>query len=309
VTALAIGLGLTAGMLGVREWLRLRTVPARGSEPFDGTLYRVGKAVVAERESRRPRVTVIAMHGFVENLRYFTHFYRDPQIQLILVNSCDYHVPVSQPRFREAPWAQAPRAPRGSIEYDAQVLVQALEHLPRTAHVRVHGHSRGGAVTLEAAALRPDLFERVEVILEAPVLPQAQLRAPLPPLGLWLLPFLAPLWRREPISDRNRRIWGPLNDPRKREMIESYPFNPRRTATASANLRSMRRWIVERDVDIYRHVRRGAILLPSKDRVLDVGSMRASAERAEALQLIDVPGCSHFVAFDRPDAIPPLPGG
>ena len=48
------------------------------------------------------------------------------------------------------------------------LMLRALEHLPRSPIVRVHGHSRGGAVVLEAASMRPELFKDVEVLLEAP---------------------------------------------------------------------------------------------------------------------------------------------
>src|SRR5262249_4144672 len=156
---------VAATLLALRRWLLHREWGRRHAEPFDGVVYRVGEAAVAERRCDGPRATVLTIHGFVEDLRYFTHFYDDPSVQLIALTSCDYHVAIGEPRHERADWACAPSAPPGSIEYDAAVLVQALEHLPRARHVRVHGHSRGGAVVLEAASMRPDLFERVEVLL------------------------------------------------------------------------------------------------------------------------------------------------
>ena len=291
-----------------RQWLLNRESQMRPGEPFDGVVYAVGAAAIAERHCDAPRATVICMHGFVENMGYFTHFYQDPQIQLILLTSCGYHIPIANPQWRDAPWARVPGETEGHIEYDAMVLNQALEHLPRCERVRVHGHSRGGAVALEAAALRPDLFENVEVILEAPVLPQARPYKAMSSSQLWFLSFLVPLWRRQPISRRNRGAWGPLEDERKRALIEGLPFNPKRVSTMVTNMRSIGQWMESRPISVYANVKNGYVLVPEKDRVLDAQAMYASACEAEkiGLRVLKIDGCSHFPLFDRPEAIPPL---
>ena len=277
------------------------------SESFDGHIYRIGKSVIAERRCEQPRATVIGMHGFVSDMRYFTHHYSDPDLQLILVTSCDYHLPITDPREQPAPWAREPSEPDGTIAHDASVLVQALEHLPRTDLVRVHGHSRGGAVVLEAARQRPDLFENVEVVLEAPVLPQAHPYKTLTRPQLWLLPFFIPLWRLAPIAPHNRGAWGPLENERKRELITAFPSNPKRVATMMANLLDMTEWSQKHDASVFRNVRRGTVLVPGKDRVLESASMRESALRAKPeLDVVELDGCSHFVLWDRPDAMPEL---
>jgi pimeloyl-ACP methyl ester carboxylesterase len=306
-----LALGVLAGtvllVLALRQWLLHRECEPSKSEPFDGDVYQVGKAAIAERRCEHPSTTVICMHGFVADMRYFTHYYSDPGIQLILLTSCDYHVPITQPRFKTAPWVKVPTEPEGSIAYDAAVLVQALEHLPRTGSIRVHGHSRGGAVVLEAAAMRPELFARVEVVLEAPVLPRARPYVSISAAQLWLLSFLMPLWRREPISQRNRGAWGPLENERKRELIMAFPFNPKRAATMVSNLRELDGWMKARDVSLYQHIPRGTVLVPGKDRVLDSRSMLESAQQAGTrLNVVKLEGCSHFALWDRPDALPPL---
>ncbi|WP_375771297.1 alpha/beta hydrolase [Archangium gephyra] len=306
-----LALGALAGIVllvfALRQWLLHRECEPARSEPFDGDVYQVGKAAIAERRCDHPHTTVICMHGFVADMRYFTHHYSDPGIQLILLTSCDYHVPITGPRYRSAPWVKVPPAPEGSIPYDAAVLVQALEHLPRTGSIRVHGHSRGGAVVLEAASMRPDLFERVEVVLEAPVLPQARPYVSVNAAQLWFLSFLMPLWRREPISRRNRGAWGPLENERKRELIMAFPFNPKRVATMVSNLLGIGDWMKQRDVSLYQRIPRGTVLVPGKDRVLDFHSMLESAQRAgPGVNVVKLDGCSHFVLWDRPDALPPL---
>ena len=250
---------------------------------------------------------MIAMHGFLENPCYFTRYYDEPDIELILLTSGDYHVPFTHAEYRQAEWERSPPYLLGTIEYDAAVLVQALEHLPTTRSIRVHGHSRGGAVVLQAAALRPDLFRRVEVVLEAPVLPGGKTRQPAIPGTLWIVPYFFLLWRRHPISPLSRHIYGRLDDARKRSLLEALPFNPRRLVTVTRNMRSLLSWMRTRDVGLYRNVERGVILIADNDHVLRPGAMRNSAKHAEGrLRIVEVGNCSHFILFDRPDALPPL---
>jgi pimeloyl-ACP methyl ester carboxylesterase len=303
MSALALSAAaLVCAVLVARWWLLYRPRPGPVCEPFDGVVYAVGDATVAERASLAPRATVLCMHGFVESPAYFTGFYADPSVQLVLISSADYH-PLAAPV--PAPWAKLVTAAPGTIEYDAAVLVQALEHLPKTRSIRVHGHSRGAAVVLEASVLRPELFRDVEVLLDTPVLPQARVRGRTTALMLWLLPFFVPLWRAKPITARNAKVWGRLDDARKRALVMSLPFNPRRAITIARGLESMKNWQARTDERHYAAVR-GAVIIAGDDRVLDSRSMRASAERAKGLRIIDAPSSSHFVLFDSPEVVPPL---
>src|ERR1043165_7677029 len=144
VYALAVVLALVAA----RAWLVRRLLTPPLLEPFDGPGSRVGEATVLERASESPRVTVVCMHGWLENYGYFLPVYAARDVQLIMIASADYHTP--GPATVPA-WARPVAGVPGTIEYDAAVLVQALEHLPKTSRVRVHGHSRGGAVVVEAS--------------------------------------------------------------------------------------------------------------------------------------------------------------
>lgn len=298
---------LVAAAFVWRARLLYRVGAPRQVEDFDGVVYRVGAAAVAERVSRGAHATVICMHGFLENPCYFTRYYADPDIQLILITSGDYHVPFAAPRYRTADWAGVPEYALGTIEYDAAVLVQALEHLPTARAIRVHGHSRGGAVALEAAAMRPDLFRGVEVILEAPVLPRGEPRLPVPRALRWFIPFYLALWRLRPISPFSRYVFGRLDDARKRALIAALPFNPRRLATAMRNLESLDAWMRQREVGVYENVGSGAILIADDDQVLAPAAMRAAAQPAGGgLRIVEVADCSHFVLLDRPEALPPL---
>jgi pimeloyl-ACP methyl ester carboxylesterase len=296
VTVLVVVIALAV----MRWWLVRRVQSPPVLEPFDGAIYQVGEATVLERTSKDARVTVVCMHGYLESFGYFLPYYTAPDIQLIMIASAGYYTPgpATTPT-----WARPVTGVAGTIEYDAAVLVQALEHLPRTARIRVHGHSRGGAVVLEASMQRPDLFEKAEVVLEAPVLPGGQPRTRISGAVMWVVPFLIPLWRLQPISKRNRSIWGRLDNADKRRVISSLPFNPRRIHTMLVNLRSIKAWS-ERDDATRLGAVRGVVIVPGDDQVLDPATMAASAERGKPrLQVVHAPDCSHFVVYDAPQLL------
>lgn len=290
----------------LRRWLLRREAPQMQAVDFDGELYQVGQATIARSGPQDAEHSVIVMPGFVENFLYFTEHYADPALQLILLTSADYHVPVNRPRYSKASWIRQPSARPSTIAYDAEVLNQALEHLTSGTQVRVHGHSRGGAVVLEAARQRPDLFTQVEVILEAPVLPQGKPYRDVPRFFRWFLPYYLFLWQQQPISASNRNLFGPLDNPRKRELIMALPFNPKHGSTFVSNILDLADWMQNNTPDIYQNVRRGAILVPSRDRILEPRAMLHSAQQAESLQVIEIEDCSHLITADRPDCIPPL---
>jgi hypothetical protein len=55
------------------------------------------------------------------------------------------------------------------------VLIQAVKNLASTGELLLRGHSRFGAVVLEAIKQDQELFKNATVRLEAPVLPEAPL--------------------------------------------------------------------------------------------------------------------------------------
>ena len=293
-------------ILYVRRFLLRRETPPKPAIAFRGEVYRVGKAAIAKRAGANTRSSVVAVHGFAENCMYFSQYYAAPHLELITLNCADYHLPIENPKIVSAEWTFVPKYQPGTIAYDAAVLNLAIEHLVSHDSLRVHGHSRGGAVVLEAARQRPDLFADAEIILEASVLPQAKPAESFSPIVGWLLPFFLFAWQQQPISEKNHRRWGPLDDPRKRSLVMALPFNVRRASTMIANLKDMDDWTTTTGPEIYRHVRCGAVLIPADDRILDPISMHASAQQAENLQVIEIEHGSHFVVYDHPSSIPPL---
>lgn len=190
------------------------------AKDFDGDILRIGAChALVRRAAVAPRATVVCVPGFLEEVWYFDGLYEDPDLDCIYLNNADYHVTTVAPeaRAQAVDWDRPQPYAVGTISHDAAVLNQVLTHLLRDAPVRLHGHSRGGAVVLEAALQSPELHCRLEIeyVLEAPVLPQGRIHPSLALAatapGLWLLPALFPLLRRLPMGNwvgwRSARPW------------------------------------------------------------------------------------------------------
>ena len=75
-----------------RKYLLLKKNSIKNYEDFNGDLYHVGHSIVAHVKSTGPsHKTIICMHGWLEDYRYFTQLYSANDGELILINSCDYH--------------------------------------------------------------------------------------------------------------------------------------------------------------------------------------------------------------------------
>lgn len=281
------------------------------TEMFSGRVYQVGKGAVSVRNhSGEARHTVIGVHGFLENHCYFTQLYQEPTTELVLVTCSNYHIPVSGPVVESPAWERAIKQPEATIEYDAQILIQAMDNLPSSEHIRVHGHSRGGAVILEAARQRPELFRNVDVVLEAPVLPQGQLHpmvtAMLEPISHGMWPWLVRAINSTPSSAYGQAFFGRMN-PRKKKLLTKMFTATRDHLTIVRNLENIMAWMEKADAGHYEAIRHGTILLPRVDRILDRGAMKRSAEfSANAVRLIETQAGSHFITLDDPSWTPPL---
>jgi len=310
--SLVVVIVLAAALVGLRRMQLYREQPRRNEEAFQGRVYAVGEATVSVREASEPAAgTVICMHGFMEDHRYFTALYTDPALEVILLTSAGYHPPVAQ-QPEPAPGARPIDAEPGTIEYDAEVLIQVMENLASYRRIRVHGHSRGGAVTIEAAIRRPDLFRDrspdVEVLLEAAALPQIgihpKMAANMNPVGRFLIPLTMPLMKRLPPEYYGRGMFGELAG-RKRELIATYPHNPRRYAIVLANALDIEEWITTRGYEVYENLPVGYAVVGDDEQILDRESMLASARHAERLEVMETTGTSHFVTLDDPEQVPP----
>lgn len=281
------------------------------AEMFSGRVYRVGKAAVSVRNHSGEAVhTVIGVHGFLENHCYFTQTYDAPTTELILLTCSNYHIPVSGVTPESPDWEVPIKYPEATIEYDACVLNQALANLPTGQHVRLHGHSRGGAVILEAIRQRPELYEQVEIVLEAPVLPQGQLHplvnALLEPVSHGMWPWVVRLINSTPASPYAQAFFGKMN-PRKKQLLNKLFAATKDHLTIVRNIENIMAWMERTDVAVYQQVRHGTFLIPRIDRILDREAMLLSAESSpNTVRIIETDASSHFVTLDSKAWVPAM---
>lgn len=308
---------LVGGIAALRQrQLDRPTLPIYAKD-FDGDLLRVGAChVLMRRAAATPRATVVCVPGFLEEVWYFDGLYEDADLDCIYLNNADYHVTTVAPEARAQPaaWDRPLPYAVGTISHDAAVLNQVLTHGVRNGPVRLHGHSRGGAVILEAALQNPELHRRLEIeyVLEAPVLPQGRIHPSLALAatapGLWLLPAFFPLLQRLPMRQLGRLAFGPPRG-QKLELASRLWFNPKRARTVVTNVRDIQWWMRSRTIAAY-----GAfgdarlwILVAERDLILSRRHMARSARQAGgAGRVVEVQATSHMLAQDAPAEIPPL---
>lgn len=290
--------------------LRKRIEPAY-SEMFSGRVHEVGSGAVAVRNhSGKAQHTVIGVHGFLENQCYFTQLYQEPTTELILLNCSNYHIPVSGPNLERPAWVMRNPHPEATIEYDARILIQAIENLPSSTRIRVHGHSRGGGVIVEAARQRPELFETIDVVLEAPVLPQGQLhalvRAILEPVSHGMWPWVVRAINSTPSSAYAQTFFGRMNA-RKKTLLNRMFSATQDHLTIVRNIENIIAWMEQWDTDALGNIRQGTILIPETDRILDRDMMMAAARQsATSVRIVETEGTSHFITLDSENWVPSL---
>lgn len=281
------------------------------SEMFSGRVYRVGKGAVSVRNhSGDAAHTVICVHGFLANHCYFTDTYEAPTTELILLTCSNYHIPVNGVTPENAPWATHIESLEGTVEHDACILNQALAHLPSSKNIRIHGHSRGAAVILEAIIRQPELYRQVEVVLEAPVLPQGRLHPMvttiLKPIGHGMWPYLIRLINRTPSSVYSQTFFGRMN-PRKKLLLRKVFSTTRDSLTIVRNIENIIGWMEQRDTSVYKLIAKGCILLPGTDHILDPTALMDSASQCPArISIVQTSTPSHFITLDDRSWIPRL---
>jgi len=279
------------------------------SEMFSGRVYRVGEGAVSVRNhSGEAEQTVIGVHGFLENHCYFTQTYDAPTTELILLTCSNYHIPVNGVTPETSDWEVPIKHLEGTIEYDASILNQALANLPSTRNIRVHGHSRGGAVILEATKQRPELYEGVEVVLEASALPQGKVHplvtALLEPVSHGMWPWMIRLVNSAPSSAYGQTFFGKMN-PRKKQLLSKLFCATRDHLTIVRNIENLLEWMARTDTSVYQNVRHGTFLIPELDRILDRQAMLASAQQSPTtVRIIETQARSHFVTLDSKEWLP-----
>jgi len=281
------------------------------TEMFSGKVFTVGKGAVSVRNhSGEAKHTVIGVHGFLENHCYFTQLYQESTTELILLTCSNYHVPVSGPMPEPADWEIPIKFLEATIEYDACILNQTLENLPSTKNVRIHGHSRGGAVILQALSQRPELYENVELILEAPALPGGKthplVSALLEPVSHGMWPWIIRFINSTPSSSYGQMFFGKLNK-RKKQLLNKMFSATKDHLTIVRNIEDLFAWMDRADHSVYEHIKHGTFLIPKMDRILDRELMLKSARHSpNSVRIIETDAMSHFITLDDQKWIPSM---
>ena len=289
----------------------IKSIDQTYTEMFSGRVFTVGKGAVSVRNhSGKAENTVIGIHGFLENHCYFTQSYQDATTELILLTCSNYHIPVSGPSPEPAPWELPIKSLEGTIEYDASILNQAMENLPTTDNIRVHGHSRGGAVVLEAIKQRPDLYTNADIVLEASVLPQGQLHplvtALLEPVSHGMWPWVIRFINSTPASSYGQSFFGKMNG-RKKQLLNKLFTATKDHLTIVRNIENIMAWMEKTSFEVYDHINHGTFLIPKVDRILDRDAMLTSAENSpNSVRIIETEASSHFITLDSQEWLPAL---
>jgi len=311
ISALMVGIAICIHLVRVRI-LNIKT-PAKNHEVFSGQLLQVGKSVVAYQKEddslTTNKQTIVCMHGWLEDHRYFSEIYTPKDAELIFINSCDYHSPNKDKTPVKAQWQTNIPYPDCTIEYDAAVLIMAVKNLASHKKVLLHGHSRGGAVVIEAIKQAPELFSQTRVILEAPILPEAPVCVQTPSkfinaLGskviMYTFPFVAHGLAKKGLPKFVIENMGPLN-PRKSHLLKGLFFSAKSTAVLMKNLDNMIDWPLQNNMSLLDNIKGGYILLGSCDCVLSRRLMIKSINKNKGnLNVINTKHSSHFISLDIP---------
>lgn len=292
----------------LRNFLANRVTSAPQPEAFAGELYLIDGSYVAKRNCTvTPTRTIICFPGFLEDMRYFLELYTDETIELILINNANYHCPFVVSDIRALPASATNPHRQGTIAYDAHIVNRVNRQLATTGAVTLHGHSRGGAVVLEAGKQAPGLASRCDALLEAPVVPKGKLsrgnRQLLRYGGFYLAPFIFSVMRILPTSLLFKSPLMKISTPYKAKMFSSLPFVPRQFATAVINMRDIQRWQARNDFTLYENFRSVTMYVGERDGVLSRNAMLHSARQSQQVRVIETEGTNHFITLERPELI------
>ena len=304
-----------------RQYWFDKSLPQVHSMSFDGDLFHINETSIAiKRPAGTTIKTLICFPGFLEDQRYFLSLYDeggyvDKGYELILVNNANYHSPFTQKNVTQLQWDLNPY-PVGTIEHDGFVVANVVKKLSHSNDIIIHGHSRGGAVVLEAGkqfpALMTDHEKNITAILEAAVVPQGTPTRgnPSPIVAsviLYFLPLVLGLSRN--ISER-RLLKLPMMKPTtavKTDLLKTIFCNTKSYATCVENVRNITEWQKKYSYDLYKNYNNIIVLIGEKDDVLDVLTMKASAVEGaklkQNLSIVETTATNHFISLEKPDVV------
>lgn len=313
-TFLIVLLVLVLVLHAYRQYWTHRALPQASSGSWDGQMYKVGETYILHRAAQNDSgKTIICFPGFLEDMRYFQALHEQTKCELILVNNANYHCPFPGLPVTQLDWPSNPHR-LGSIEHDGFYLAHTLEKLASGSHCILHGHSRGGAVVLDAGRQFPELMQRdsvaVSAILEAAVVPQGlnagNTNDPLPHRIIsYLMPIVLGLARGSGEAQLLKQPMMQPTNPLKNEVVQTIFTNAKNYSTCVTNVRNIVVWQQQTQHDIYSNYLKLTVIIGERDDVLDNTSMLASAEEGAklypGLEILHTKKTNHFVSLEQPD--------
>lgn len=320
-TFLIIAVVIIVLVHGARSYLATRTQPALNSIPLAGVHYRVGDTSItivpaSENASGQnaSELSIVCFPGFLETPSYFIDLYGASGHELILVNNANYYHPFEQPNVQTLDWGPNPHS-LGTIEHDAHWLGLVVQKLASHPTILLHGHSRGGAVVLDAGRQYPQLMsedKHTHAILEAAVVPGAwaatgKAGAAQSAITAYLLPFVFSSWRG---MSEDKLAKMPMMHPStatKTKVLKDIFKAGKQYSTLVTNMSNIAEWQDRTPDDVYSNYPRLRLVMGAKDSVLDNSSMQASGKRGEALnrgmKVVPTENTNHFVSLENPEAM------
>jgi len=299
-----------------RQHITNKALTALPVVAFDGDIYTVGETVFAVRSgSADTTKTIVCFPGFTETMSYFTDLYKDESCQLILVNNALYHSPFDLGNATPLQWADNPHEV-ATIEYDGFYLAKIIDQYAAGSKIVVHGHSRGGAVVLDAGRQFPEITKtsgkEITALLEAAVVPKGTTVAPNPgKIGQSILVYLMPI---------GFNLYAKVSRERLAKMPMMSPTNELKTAMIMRNFRSPKfywvyltnvvnipEWQEQQSHSLYENYHKVVLVQGCRDDVLVNETMEASALAGAKLnnevEIIKTENTNHFVTLEQPHYI------
>ena len=293
-----------------------RALPPISVVPFEGRIFRVGETAIAVRKlSGTPSKTVICFPGFTETPRYFTDLYAETDYELILISNAAYHMPFDLCDAELLQWDTNPYAV-GTVEYDAFYLAHAVKELATCDTVVIHGHSRGGAVTLEAGYQFPEIMKteshQVTALLECAAVPEGTAVAASDNMFVhavtrYFIPLFFAYARRLSPEKLNTLPMMQPTTPLKTALVAENFRTPVAYHVFMTNMENLLEWQRSRPIDLYDNFPSIKVVMGQRDDVLDNHTMKVSAEagrtRNPGVEIIETQNTNHFVGVETPELI------
>ncbi|MFT7685212.1 MAG: pimeloyl-ACP methyl ester carboxylesterase [Candidatus Azotimanducaceae bacterium] len=296
-----------------RQHITNKTITPIDPEKFQGQLYEVGETVFAIREAEGGEdKTIVCFPGFTETMSYFTELYKDEKCQLILVNNALYHSPFDLSRSEKLNWAANPYQ-AATIQYDGFYLAKIIKDYATFNNIFVHGHSRGGAVVLDAGRQFPEITlaqgKSITAILEAAVVPKGTGVVPKPgKIGQAITQYLMPVMFNVYANISRGKLekmpmMEPTNDLKTNMVMKNFK-SPKHYWVYLINVSNIPEWQEEQPHSLYETYRQVVLIQGQRDDVLQNQTMEASAQIGQTLnknlRIVKTMGTNHFISLEKP---------